>query len=673
MAIGQSFWMSFGWIPQVKKQEQMMSPMFPWLDENQSQRLIKVVQDMWIEDSGETLRKQQEIYREVLPQVKAQKQEQERAVLKNQLYNQAIEEKEPQKQKLTMAQLKMEDLADIIKKKYWLNPNAPTEWILESYNKLLNDKWVDPQLVADYMNWKSDELLKVSGLIDEQPVEEKNTTTIGEFLWWKPISTEREVSQFLDPLGKKWTGWANPWTALNLVGKSILNLIPNTVSFVEWVGSMIFHPRQTVEWLKSLWQWIIDQSQWETDTPQAQMVAGMRDNIKGTVTDPQKLWEWITNNPLDIIAAVSPKWATELVKQWAKLWWKAVKSTVKPLAKWTAKASEFVASQAFWINPSTIKTIIKNPKLYNEVERGILSSEEMLSTLGSKIDKKIWEIWETGKKYQDIKKVADITPPNVVEVLSKRWITIDDSWKLDFTNTNMADASDLNAIQKAYDIVNSPNINVINIRWKLDDLINYESKTTSKWQWVIKEMRKVIDEKAKLEIPWLSELDETYWTMAKQLKSIKKDFLNPDWTFKDNALSRISNLTKKWNEAKLERVKELVPWIEENINAVKAFEDVTLAGWQKVGAYFRWAGTAGAWFIAGWPVWAIVWLLLTSPQVATNLLKWIWYADDFIKGIVTNIRNGTKITESQMRILEKGAEWLTLWWVISKNLPINKE
>lgn len=72
-----------------------------------------------------------------------------------------------------------------------------------------------------------------------------------------------------------------------------------------------------------------------------------------------------------------------------------------------------------------------------------------------------------------------------------------------------------------------------------------------------------------------------------ELRNIKKDFFNPDNTLKDNALSKLSNLTKKGNEARLERVKQLIPDIEPQINAIKALEDIKLANGQKVGSYFR--------------------------------------------------------------------------------------
>lgn len=630
--------------------------MFPWLNDRQASRIFDQTKD---EDEKTKAQKQYEIYKQVLPITIANKKLEERVISKKEIMYQSTQEKDVEKKKQMDLTLKMADYADDLRRYAMENgkdaTDIPDNDLIGQVIKTIPN---GDQLFADYINGTSDEIYTASGL-REAPVvlENKHAQGLLDFLWGKTISTEREVSQFLDPLWNKWTGGANPWTALNIVGKSLLNLVPNAVAFVKWVGSMIFHPKQTVEWLKSMWQGIIDQSQWDTTTPQAQMVSWIWWEIKKTVTDPQKLWQFIFENPLDILTVVSPKWTLELANVATK--W-AIKGTIKwaeVLGKWTARASEFVASQAFGITPQTIKTIIRNPELYTQVEKWVLNSEEMLGSLGTKIDEKIAKIWETGKWYQTIKETANIQSPvdEINGILKSRGIEIKD-WKLDFTNTNMADTSDMNAIQKAYDFVNSDNVNVLNTRGKLDDLINYESKTTSKWQSVVKEIRKAIDTKAKNEIPWLAKLDATYWMEVKELKNIKKDFLNADGTFKDNALSRISNLTKKGNEAKLERVKNLLPWIENNINAIRAFEDVALAGWQKVGAYLRWAGTVWIWALAGWPVWAIVWLLLTSPQVATNLLKWLWYAKEFIAKIVSKLKTGTKITSQEMWILSSKLE-----------------
>lgn len=647
----------------------------PWVEDDKAQKIVE-----YVKTTAKTKEEEKyllsDLHQQAVKKTQQTKYRDDREKNKSEMVKQSMSAKDPEEKKQMELSIKLSNISDIVRDwlgKQWIDARDVDD--KEVVKRFITDNPDKQTMITDYLNWKlsSVDVGKQLGLIQEEVKEDNTATWLMDFLGGKKLDTSREISQFLDPLGTKGTGWADPSTALNLVGKTVLNIIPNTVEFAKWIWSLIFHPKQTVEWLKSLWQGIIDLAQWDTESPQAQMASWMWDSIKNTVTDPQKLGEWITENPVDIISVLSPKsvaTAWEAIVKWTAKW---ISKWVKVLSKWTAKATEFAAAQAFGINPSTIKNIIKDPALYNKVEQWVINSEELLGSLGSKIDDSIAKISETGKWYQTIKETAKIKTPidDINNSLAKRGIEIKDG-KLDFTNTNMADTADLNAIQKAYDIVNTPEVNVINMRGKLDDLINYESKATSKWQSVVKEMRNAIDTKAKKDIPWLAELDASYSEQTKLLRSIKKDFLNPDWTFKDNAMSRISNLTKKGNEAKLERVKELIPWIEDNINAIRAFEDVTLAWWQKVWSYLRWAGTVGVWAMTAWPVGAIIWLLITSPQVATNLLKWLWYTKQFISWLTKNMKLWIKLTPAQIKVLEKWALGIPAWWIVWKDLLNNQ-
>jgi hypothetical protein len=62
--------------------------------------------------------------------------------------------------------------------------------------------------------------------------------------------------------------------------------------------------------------------------------------------------------------------------------------------------------------------------------------------------------------------------------------------------------------------------------------------------------------------------------------------------------------------------------------------------------------------------------LITSPQVASNLLKWLWYSKSFIDWITKSIKLGNKITPSQMKILENWAKWLIVWGMVEDNLSL---
>jgi hypothetical protein len=81
-------------------------------------------------------------------------------------------------------------------------------------------------------------------------------------------------------------------------------------------------------------------------------------------------------------------------------------------------------------------------------------------------------------------------------------------------------------------------------------------------------MRWVIDERAKTSVKWLKELDTKFWDAMTEMQQIKKDWLNPDWSFKDTARSKLRNLTKAGNEEKLARLEKVIPWITKDLQAL---------------------------------------------------------------------------------------------------------
>jgi len=54
-----------------------------------------------------------------------------RNAIKNSLYSDSIKQPDPVKRNVWQAQVRMEDLADIVKQKYNLQANAPTNEVLE--------------------------------------------------------------------------------------------------------------------------------------------------------------------------------------------------------------------------------------------------------------------------------------------------------------------------------------------------------------------------------------------------------------------------------------------------------------------------------------------------------------------------------------------------------------
>ena len=348
---------------------------FPWLDDEQVKRLKQVVTQMWVTDIYEKQRKEQELYRKVI-QAKQQKDTfDKRNATNNSLYYDTIKQPDPVKRNVWQAQVRMEDLADIVKQKYNLQANAPTNEVLQWFSKMLADQWVDPKLADDYLNWRSEELLYVSGL-KERPVmqQEQQSSDLQTFLtpmvsflqwasdvWqtlvWKPIdfllkntlklfwvsdeelaqvearfwkSTEWDITPYLWQSWQTWWAklirelWKIAWTAALTAWLPLWwwIWIWAKVSWKELIKNVAL--RTLVEW----WRWLAETATY---------------NMASTwkAWDPINLWLWA--------------WI------WAAIWWPLSLLGSRVIAPWVSKLANKL--QLSWLLNRTrldrLQTILK--------------------------------------------------------------------------------------------------------------------------------------------------------------------------------------------------------------------------------------------------------------------------------------------------------------------------
>lgn len=288
--------------------------------------------------------------------------------------------------------------------------------------------------------------------------------------------------------------------------------------------------------------------------------------------------------------------------------WAGVIGKVGSKAKAVGK---FGLSQTTGLAPETISTIRKIPELFSSAQKGAITREtlagkavsaiegnikksniisgsvansisalpdnakSLVNKILKGIDRRAKEISETGTRYGDIRsfsQVIEFPKKQIDDVLKSRGIKITKNG-LNFDNTNIGDISDIRAVQNAYDFLKGKKsftgADLLNIRGKIDDMVNRNSLATSKGQGIVKEMRGIVDDAAKSEIPGLKELDSKYGSEKSLLNKVSQDFLNPDKTLKDGALQKLSRLTEKGKEAVLNRLEKAVPGITKEINKLK--------------------------------------------------------------------------------------------------------
>lgn len=356
--------------------------------------------------------------------------------------------------------------------------------------------------------------------------------------------------------------------------------------------------------------------------------------------------------------------------------WKLAENTKKDreafkkswLGQALGNAKEEFINKMTWLDEADREFIRKNKKLVNDTLNWKKNVNTIYDEVMDKVDNKILEKIETWEEYEKLyknkKKIVNTewltNDADLLKKLDDAWAYVDSDWNLAFKKINDFDAPQQKALQNAWEVLKDveweKNLNTRETLWqrrKIDNKINWEWKpekmTTSDKvvEQLIKDMRKPLDARAKQYIPWLEELDNKYQPLIDEVRQIKKDRYNSDWTIKDNARSKIRNLTKAWNEARLERLENIAPWISHDLKALDVALTVEKATKQGVGQYSKW-------IIWGWAT-SSIWLWFINP------VAWV------VQGlatlglrVLTTPKNYVKLVENYPDIASKLTAWTEL-------------
>jgi len=195
---------------------------FPWLNENQ----VK-----WLEEQTATLPSdkkewaQQELYRKVLPFIIGREFKENRAVLKNEIYNQSLQEQDVYKKNSIQSKLRREDLADLVKEKRNLSPQAPTDQLFNAIVKEADYRGIDRSLINDYLAGKNEDFLYEMEL-KERPFEDYSKADTLQQGGIKGLATR---------IAGDWGRgeWVNPVGKLTGMIDDLVQKIP-TMSVEDW-------------------------------------------------------------------------------------------------------------------------------------------------------------------------------------------------------------------------------------------------------------------------------------------------------------------------------------------------------------------------------------------------------------------------------------------------------
>lgn len=296
----------------------------------------------------------------------------------------------------------------------------------------------------------------------------------------------------------------------------------------------------------------------------------------------------------------------------------------------TAKgATKFGVSQATGLNPETISQILKNPEQFKNINPEL--RVETAQKVGEALDSRLHDLSDMGKGYNDIRSgTSPVTIPDntVKNVLDKYGVKLDGEGKI-ITSPESRPLSpgDKTALQDFLDnyggvTSHTPN-SFLNTREALSNLAKYDSAKTGISTTISRDLRSEFDKLGKAQIPGLNSLDTAYAPERELLGQLKKDIFDAKGELKDTAISKIANLTGKGKEQVLERVKQIIPDVEQRVNLIKAVEDIQRASGLKVGTYVRSAALGGGLLTGNIP--AIIGAIIAQPEIAVPLLKGAGY------------------------------------------------
>lgn len=328
----------------------------------------------------------------------------------------------------------------------------------------------------------------------------------------------------------------------------------------------------------------------------------------------------------------------------------ASKGVIRPVTAVTrgaqgvaGKTTRFGISQATGLNPETVSGLVKSPEQFSQTALKTANREDLASSVKTVIDKRLNDLKETGKGYESIRTTeatVQVPPQTIQSVLDKYGIKVVDGKIKTTAETVPLSASDKSALSDFLNVYgNESQLSsnaFLNTRAALSELARYEGTRTGNLQKISRDLRGLYDDLGKQQIPGLKELDEAYAPEVKILNQIKKDYLKPDGTFKDGAVTKLANLTGKGKEQTLQRLEKIMPGVTQRVQILKAAEDIERAAGLKVGTYARSIGIGGGVLTGNVPL--LVGAIISSPEIAVRLLRAYGYTKKTVAPIVQLLR-----------------------------------
>lgn len=480
---------------------------YPWFDKNDYEILVRMANKSW--KTGQAKKDlMDELYMQYYPQVMNKHNLDERqTVMKEQAYQTKDSQWDEKAQQQT--QIKIADLAQKAKKKFWIDATTPDDEVINAMIKWIPNGW---KLFEDYIN-KWDKTLLYEAWIEDQSFMDMVWQQATNIVWWA-YDSATWLPRFL----AKWAADVIWWTAKQLWADEdkVSNLVQSYKDYLDtnwsaqeiWADqdSIAYNVTKTVWDLAQVagWEWLIKWAIWWT-AKGSQLL-----NYMKNAPTWQKMIAWWVEWAWDMaLYSIVSEWKLPTTEEeaiwawiWALLpWWWALYKAGKPyLKKWLDKAAAQLELSGL-LNPAKLNTI-KN-QLVNEwtdLAKAWLKGWEAedvwtwMIERGFKWDKTkiIEDLWNYAKKSHDLKR----------EVL----------WASDTLHTVESANKSLQAIRSTIDWV----------PW-LENKLARVDELLAKWKHTLSELdeiKSILDDTIDI---YTNAWDVRAWAVKEWLDKVRKD------------------------------------------------------------------------------------------------------------------------------------------------------
>ncbi len=348
----------------------------------------------------------------------------------------------------------------------------------------------------------------------------------------------------------------------------------------------------------------------------------------------------------------------------------AIKPGVSKVAGKAPEALEGVSkvgiSKLSGLEKDTIETIIRNPNALTNAQVDSMTRINLANDVKTAVDSDLKALSGLGEEFSNIRNKSNLIAVKddfVKNILEKKFkFIVDNNGKINATTEAVTrTSSDIKSIQDFFDVWGNEtiltNAEFLNMRRDLSELAKFDkiSGKTKESETIAKTLRFELN-KHREQITGLEKLDSQFAPQIELLNKIKKDIINTQTgELKDNAFSKIANLTGRGKENVLNRLERIIPDIRENVNILKALEDIEANKGVKVGTYLT--GAAGGFVLSGGnALGAFIAMIATTPQVMVPILKAYGRLKRFVPGIIDDIirkiKSGKKLSDKDKKVVQ---------------------